>query len=558
MTGFTPYSALPTAKIPEAYSRSIPDPIWRVLAGPGTGHKYLVEIHPYNSKLESEFVALPAPLSFLPFGIPRGKRFGGEDVVRLSDHHFITEPDDEATNVYYSPVVDNPLSYDMSLIQGNEISVNSPTFGSIEIANGDEALDAIVGLNFNGRRIVVKAGYAGFRYDEYATVFDGLVKSIEYDDLGITLTISDKGLRLDMDINSPQYGGTGGIDGNSDLVGVMKPLAFGKCFNIAPVLVDPVRLIYQAHAWSMQAVDAVYDAGVALTASGDYADITLAAPGSGEFATCLAKGLIKLGSTPAGRITADVRGDNQGGYAASASQICVRMATELYDTLSFPMDEIDTVGWSKIHEANPGESGIYITAKRTMRQLLDSLLNPCLCYWYFTRFGLLSADQIDTGGIAQTAIAADEIDGSGLKMSDYIAPAWRISVGYAPAWTVQNEDELAGYTSDLRRTFVGNQYRMVTYENRAVRTANSKPLERTFYTNVADKASAEALLERFVRVYGKERRIYQGIAYNGLFRIALGDVVDVNYPRYAIAGAMVVVGIGEDSSTGQTTLDLWG
>ncbi|MGH2173878.1 hypothetical protein ACQ1Z4_14290, partial [Enterococcus faecalis] len=87
---------------------------------------------------------------------------------------------------------------------------------------------------------------------------------------------------------------------------------FGSPQNISPVLLVPASLIYQAHDGAMQSIDAVYDRGAPLTGAGDVADyaaLAAASVSSGQFKTCLALGLFKLGSAAAGTVTADVKGD---------------------------------------------------------------------------------------------------------------------------------------------------------------------------------------------------------------------------------------------------------
>lgn len=558
MSGYTAFGMLPFGMLPEALDHSSPDPLWRLLQEIDPQLRYLVEFYPWDSGIRVNMLAAPSPVGMTAFGVLHWSKLGSEGGIYLADHHFIGEPDDVVPDQYFSPVIDNALQYDVSLIRGSDIGVNTPTFGAIEIANGDGELDHLSEMSWRGRRVLVKAGTEGMRYADYAVVLDGLCNSIEFDDRSITITISDKGLLLDKHVMTPEFAGTGGLEGGDDLVGRMKPMIFGHCYNIEPVLVDAVNLIYQAHASSMQAIDVVYDSGVALAFDADYPDILTAAPAVGEFATCLATGHIKLGSTPFGRITADARGDNSGGYVSHVGDVCVRMATTVYDRESFHIDALDPSAWATLNADMPGDVGIFILERRTLRQLFDELLNPCAAYWYFDRDGKLAAACIDTVGIPSSSVDASRIDVSGFEMIDAVPPSWRISVGYAPAWTVQGEDELAGATTEARRTFVGNERRLVTYENRLVRSAHLQPMERVFYTNLADKASADALLERLVRIYGQERKIYRGATYQGMFQAFIGDVLTINYPRYGINRPMTVLGISEDTETATTSLELWG
>ena len=67
----------------------------------------------------------------------------------------------------------------------------------------------------------------------------------------------------------------------SGLVAVLFSLmVFGNALNITPVLLVPNLLIYQCHDGAMQAVDAVYDRGVPLTAAGDVANYAALAAAS--------------------------------------------------------------------------------------------------------------------------------------------------------------------------------------------------------------------------------------------------------------------------------------
>jgi hypothetical protein len=558
MLGFSAFGVIPHGDILPENDLSVKDPFWRLMQLPYAPLRYLIELYPYDSVLPVEIHMLPGPIGMGAFGQLTASYLGGVSPVYLSDHHFITEPGDVPANCYFEPVVDNPLQYDMSLIRGDEIGISTPTYGAIEIRNGDGGLDALLGKNWKGRRIVVKAGADKFAYADYATVFDGLCSGIEADDRNIIITVGDLGLRLDKLIYSSTYAGTGGLEGGNDLVGRMKPLAYGKCFNIEPLLVDAANLIYQAHAGSMHAFDAVYDSGVALTLDMDYADILLANPGAGEYATCRATGHIKLGSTPLGRITANIRGDASQGYISQTGAICSRLATTLYESDSFRVDDLDTAAWAKLDTDMPGDIGLYVTEQQTLRSMLDGLLSPFGSYWYFTRYGRLSVGCIDSSTEPSLSLSDNDIESSGAEMVNVMAPSWRISVAYAPVWTVQAEDELVGAASVTQRTFVGNQYRLSTSENRALFATHYEPTERIFYTNLTDKVAADALLERMKRIYGRERRVYRATVHGSMFRVFLSDAVNFKYSRLKVNAPMRVVGISEDAESASTTLELWG
>ena len=69
----------------------------------------------------------------------------------------------------------------------------------------------------------------------------------------------------------------------------------------------------------MQAIVAAEDGKSALDFDADYADITLAAPAPGEYATCLATGHIRLGETPQTVLTVHAKGLVSASYGYTAT-----------------------------------------------------------------------------------------------------------------------------------------------------------------------------------------------------------------------------------------------
>jgi hypothetical protein len=556
---FAPFGYYPHGFLPPEYDNAVANPFRELLNEEDIQLRYLIELHPYDPTNEGQHTWTQAPVGWQPFGFIETRTFGSVETVYLSDLKFITRPDDTLANQYFAPVVDNPLQFDLSILRGDQFGVSSPSYGSIQIQNGNGDFDYLTDMNWKGRRIVVKAGGVDFRYSEFATVFDGLCNAIEFDDNVITLTIRDRGLRIEQDINSATFEGTGSLEGGDDLAGKLKPLLYGEAFNIEPVLIVPADLIYQVHSGSIQSIDAVYDRGVELTLDADVADILTATPGAGEYSTCLATGHIRLGSTPTGRITADAKGDNEGGYVSSAADISKRLVMTKLGSQSFLVTDLDGGSFNRLNAVLPGAMGIYVTEKTAVRNLLDALINPCAAYWCFTRTGMLSVGFLDAAGTEGFLITEKDIDAAGIEAPAPAQTAWRISVGYAPVWIVQKEDELAGSATEDYRSFVGQEYRTVVYEDRSTRTQNAQAVERSFFTMLADKADAEALLERLARIYGTTRKIYRVPTYGTLFRLYIGDTAQVQYSRFNISNKILsVVGISENAENNQTILELWG
>lgn len=83
--------------------------------------------------------------------------------------------------------------------------------------------------------------------------------------------------------------------------------------NIEPLLISDASLVYHVHDRPIEAVEAVRDRGEPLAFAGNFADYdALAGAGlsGGQYATCLAQGLLRIHSLNDGsHITCDIRGD---------------------------------------------------------------------------------------------------------------------------------------------------------------------------------------------------------------------------------------------------------
>ncbi|WP_138476160.1 hypothetical protein [Dyadobacter bucti] len=553
------FGDLAISQLADDLDQSTPDPFVILQQNPDAQLVYLIEAYPYDLTQENTFDGDPpfGTLSISQYGF---KYYGGVTLVCLSDVGFVTKPTDTLANKYFIGRVNNAFQFDVSVLSNDEFGNSNQSYGSIVIQNGDGDLDRLVDYFWSSRRVTVKAGATWFRYQDFATIFDGAIDDFDGDDEQFTLTIKDNRSKTDQQIVSGIYGGTGGIDGGADIANTYKPLAYGVIKNAEPVLVDSVNLIYQIHDGSILSVDAVRDRGVALTNVGDVPDIVSASVAAGQFKTQLSGGFIKLGSTPAGRITMDVQGENANGYVSKTGEIIERIVTTRLGLNPVEPEYIDGGSLNDLDAVLTGDVGTYINRNMTASDAINDLISGVGAYWTFTRQGLLFAGTVSPPTLESTTLTINDIDEQGIKLDRINKPAWRISVAYAPAWTVQDESELAAATTDADRSFVSNEYRYLTNEDRAIRSQSKEMIEKIFYTNIANEADAQALLDRLVLVHGEPRQVFQLTVYRALFKLYIGDQVKLIYNRFNLdAGKVFMVsGVSEDAETGATVFELWG
>lgn len=553
------YGELALGELPSQYDHSVLSPFQSLLDNPNTQFMYLVHLFPYDPNLRGVMLGSP-PLGATALGEFDVPFLGGVTAVYLSDVGYTTKPTDTVPNRHFSALVDNPYQFEVSIMSGNDFGSGLPSFGSITIAseNGDQ--DYLTDYYWGSRRILIKAGTIDQSFDTFTDVFDGLVNGIEADDERITLTIRDNKAKLDKELNFSQYAGTGGLNGGVDNTGNVKPLCYGEVKNIEPVAIDTINLVYQVHDGSIVAVDKVRDAGLELVFAGDVADINAAVVPAGHYVTQSSGGYFKLGSTPAGRITADVRGDNKGGYVNTIGGVVQRIVRNRLGLVSLSATEIDGGAFNRLDASIAGAVGVYIPDRISGSSILDDLINPVLGYWTFDRSGILTCGVIDAPAIETSSIDIKVIEESGVQILEEITPCWRIKVGYMPIGVDQGTDELAGAVSDADRAFLGSQYRFVTREDTSVYSQNPQAIERTFYTRLVNKSDAEAVLARLMIIYSVSRRKLKVPLVGGMFRYFVGDTTKITYPRHRLSQGkrMLVTGIAEDAETNQTTLELWG
>ncbi|MBX0289727.1 hypothetical protein K3G63_04720 [Hymenobacter sp. HSC-4F20] len=534
------------------------DPFAALANQPGVQLHYLLELYPFNETKPASVRTIGLFPGVTALGDTMTRYVGGEVKERLSDRGFISEPTASDPNRLFLGRVTNPLQFDTNILSGDGFSGGSQSYGGIEIINADGKLDRFFAYHWSGRRVVVKAGALDFAYDDFATIFEGSIDNLESDDARIILTIRDNRAKTDKPVRATIYGGTGGLDGDDTLAGAQKPLCYGVVKNAPLVLVNYAMQIYQVHDGSIAAVDAVRDRGIILDYGGDVAHITTATPGPSQYVTQLSGGFIRLGSTPAGLVTADVQGDNQGSVPITATAIALKVLKTRLGVYSLSSADIDEGSFARLGTVLTGPAGLYINSDVTGSDVLDALFNPAGAYWTFTRQGMLYAGAVSspTGAVADVK----HIDAAGLRLQQVIPPAWRIKVGYAPAVVVQSENDLAGGVTGDVQSFVTEAFRYITYENENVRLKNNLATERVFETSLSNVADAQTLLARLAAVYSVKRMVFQVPVYKTLYRYFLGDVVRLTYDRYGLENGadFLVVGISDNAATGQTVLTLWG
>jgi hypothetical protein len=484
----------------------------------------------------------------------------------------MTLPSETPANVHFAPRLQNPISFSRTMFANARVTGGATVgTGEIVLNNADQGLSYLRDLGIDGRSVVVRVGPQDAAYPAgYTTFLTGTAEQVEVGASRVTIRLRDKLLVLQQSIQGTTYAGNNalpaGAEGTADdIKGQRKPLLFGRRYQLAPIQVNTSRLIYQFHDGTASAVDAVYDQGTALTFGANRANLAAmeaAAPAAGVYDTCLAAGLIRLGSTPAGRVTMDARGDATGGYVNKAGEIVERILTQRCGISS---GDLDAATFTTLNAAATAECGVYITGETTRQAAIDTVLAGCGGWLSPNRAGLWQVGQLlaPTGSPAFSFTAVDILALDAIPTRDDGAgvPIFAAKLLFKPYSTFTRAD-LAGGLTEARRAELLQPWRGVLSTDLSVLTTyltagtllRETPLQDA--TQAAPEAARVLALHKVRRDYVKARVALSAARA----AVDLGAMITLTTPRlgYGAGRNFVVVGIEIDGKRNRLILDLWG
>lgn len=301
---------------------------------------------------------------------------------------------------------------------------------------------------FAGAPMNIWHGPTGGAWGDYDLIFSGLVTNYELvaGDLNITAQVDSEPFEetfLDL-----EYDGLGGAGGVEDLKDKVKPAVFGYCRNVEPVMINTVDNVFQVHGYgSIEAIVMVYERAAEFGASvgnfATYQALVDADISEGQWGTCLAQGMFRLGAPPFGLITADVKGDNTGGFHQTTAAIIERLC----EIKNVDSSRINSASLAAFASAVPYPINLYLTSPEKLIDILQRLVRPCNAQlalsWLgkleVTRFGTISLGpvmRLDVQG-RQLPPVLENVE---LNVSP---PFWRMEMQANRNWRVQSKDEIA-------------------------------------------------------------------------------------------------------------------
>lgn len=542
------------------------DPVGGPIGGPVAERVYLIDSPALSiggGSTEEEVESLWLAIGNHPI-MGQMFRVTGENPIllqpfdfRLASVDFVSRRDDptEPSRYWDGRVIDpGSISLTMPLVPVGA-GVVEASIGQIVIDNSDGAFDTILDNNLAvSQPIEVKLGRQGAFVADFVTVIVARITAIAMDESRLILSLRDPATYAQNLYPTSVYGGGGGADGDAGLAGTVRPVVIGKVWNMSPQLVNAALLIYQAHDGAIAAVTGCYDGGAGLTFAANYATyaaLAAATVAAGSYATCLAEGLIRVGSSPVFAITAHIDGLAAAGTSirSIATWIAGRLEAELdldADLPAFALLPLSTAGWiwrepfawADAMSRFVGDAGWYWGADTT-GPITTRRLNAPVSAEVVAHYG--EADILSIERVAPT--------------EGYDGVHHRRIVRHGRNWTVQSGSLAATAVDPARRQSEWRQ----SFQTRSPgsRNAIDPPV---LDTSLATDVAASNLADHLLVLHGTYRRQFRiGIRIHSALP-RLGTTVRVTYPRFGLAGGEIfrVLDVSFDLANGNASLLLWG
>ena len=495
---------------------------------------------------------------------------------------------------FYEPRIREPANFEQFLtLPGRSFGSGRGGLGELVLVNPDGGLDRMLFDGMDGRSVGLLLGDPDGAYAGFAAVLAGTVAGADFSFGEVRLRLRDRVEETRVPVQPAKYAGTNsgstGVEGLADdLKGKPKARCWGENYNVRPPAENTSALIYglnhdgDGNDAPINAVSAVRVSGAAWSldtgvgTSGDTANLAALQAASittGQYATCLAAGKLRLGSSPGGQVTVDLQGDKRGGtYRSKAADIAVEL---LVQVAGIDSGDVSSADVSALNSDNGSAVGIWIDGETTVEDALDQVLGAVGATWWadeasdfrMARIEAPSGTAVATfkrfrlGTAAETG-DLDVVSVERLPPAEPGLPAKRTNLSYKKRWSQQSEDKTAGVAAATAAVWAEPWSTVTAADAGTVATKHLLAPEMNVESLLVGASPAQTECDRLQALYGTRRDRYRVTTPLNATAAAiqLGDVVDLAIDRFGLdAGqTFLVTGRVLEAARRLLIVDLWG
>lgn len=498
--------------------------------------------------------------------------------LRFSTHGYNTAPNDTPANTHYEARISDPGKFEQALFSsGRTMGDATISYGDLRLSNADGGLDYLLDHAFDGREFrIYRLASVRMRYATADLVLTGKVEGIDSSQawLYLAFRIYDRRLDLEKPVQTVRYAGTtlsGGptAEGTVDQKDAVKPLLFGRCYNVPAVAVNPFDLIYQVHDGAIDPAIVVYDGGVPLRPMGNDADLAMLQAATikpGQYRVCPSLGLFRLGGDPEFVVTADARVSS-----VETDLMPGAVARAIMARMGITSGEVVTAAFDALDAAAPYECGIWINDEQTGLSAINAVLSSVgagVIPDELNRFTVyrMEAPTAPAGTLTEYEITQDN-GGLGFTRNpdtDKGLPCWRLILTYKRIWQTSDDDGLAGCVDTDTRGYLAKEVREIKIEDAAILARHPLAPELRIETLLNKLTDAQAEAARRFALYSVIRDALM-FSVDVLDAPLIGPSVEVSLhnqgvPRlgYGDGRAMIVIGRTLSLADDSVAVTVWG
>ena len=261
-------------------------------------------------------------------------------------------------------------------------------------------------------------------------------------------------------------------------------------------------------------------------------------PEPGTYRPYLTGGYIRLGSPPAGLITADV---TQG--AAASDRTAGQIFTDVLVQAGLTSADWTAADITTLDSSLPDVCGFWSGVNEILASAVLSMLAESVHGWWgIDAIGSFRIKELLSPGAGSSTLTITKNDmvkhlrrtpprdpGRGI-------PSYRSIVRHSRNYTVQDRD-LAGGVTDVRRAELAREWAEETNTDATVQTAHLLARELTYHTLLSVAADAVTYASRVQTLRGVKRSTYEfAVPHNDDFEaLDLGDIVSIEHSRFGLS-----------------------
>ncbi len=438
---------------------------------------------------------------------------GETRTMYVANAPFYSAPTDSPANQPYDDFITGGLSVAMAM---DEVLQGATTtrFGSVDIINlvDDEVLQG----NFSGQQARVYVGKQGTNKAAFKQVFTATIDDLTVNDAqSISLDLRSHNDVFEQPLQQIETGDRG----------KKKPIAYGECFNVSPVVADKINRIYSVHESAVSAIN-VRAAGLPVSKNNN-----------------LANGQFSFASDQGGIVTSDV-------------------TTTINTPKAITLDILNRANVTAIELASldalpTHEMALYLGRDETPNQALDAIVNSIGWFWNFKRSGEFFVGEFALG-VASATLYPDDLQHDAINVKQTIKPVKKITLTYQKNWTPQGTSLDDSLSLSVKETYE-SKGPVVNAENPTVteQYPNARTVEKS--SLLKDQEHAQNEVNKRALLLSTKRRIYQIKAFDVPFDFELGQTITVVYPyrEFTQGKDVLIVGIEDDLLNGESTLEVF-